>query len=153
MKKAYVISSENGIADSGEILSKTQEAFSDKPELLNEFWLRLAIDEFNAKDFEKSENYLSNIEIEEFSEVTDVKLFKNIYLAKNQLEKHKSEAAEDFLSGMESYSKKSEAEGAADSYYSTLLQCKIQNQKWEEIPSVYAKIKNPAPADRLAVSS
>ncbi len=153
LKKAYVISSENGIADSGEILSKTQEAFSDKPELLNEFWLRLAIDEFNAKDFEKSEIYLSNIEIEEFSEVTDVKLFKNIYLAKNQLEKHKSEAAEDFLSGMESYAKKSEAEGAADSYYSTLLQCKIQNQKWEEIPSVYAKIKNPGTADRLAVSS
>ena len=153
LKKAYLISSENGIADSGEVLVKTQEAFSDKPELLNEFWLRLAIDEFNAKNYEKSQEYLSNIEVQEFSENTDVKLFKNLYGAKNLLEQGQISEAEKMLSGLESLAKKSETEGAADSYYSTLLQCKLQEEKWEELPSVYAKIKTPDENAVYAISS
>lgn len=153
LKKAYLISSENGLADSGEVLAKTQEAFSDKPELLNEFWLRLAIDEFNAKNYSKAEDYLSNVEIVEESESSDVALIKNLYQAKILLEKENPKEAEKALSGLEASAKKSEIEGIADSYYSTLLQCKIQSEKWEEIPAVYAKLKNQTPSDRLVISS
>ena len=135
------------------MLAKTQEAFSDKPELLNEFWLRLAIDEFNAKNYEKSEEYLSNIELQEFSENTDVKLFKNLYGAKNLLEKGLPAEAEKMLSGLEPLAKKSETEGAADSCYSTLLQCKLQQEKWEEIPGIYAKLKAPDENAVYAVSA
>lgn len=143
LKKAYLISSENGLADSGEVLARTQEAFSDKPEFLNEFWLRLAIDEFNAKNYEKAEGYLSNVEVSEYSEAGDVKLFKNLYAAKILLEKGQPAEAEKMLSGLESLAKKSEAEAAADSYYSTLLQCKLQCEKWDEVPGVYSKLKSP----------
>lgn len=153
LKKAYVISSENGIADSGEVLSKTQEAFSDKPELLNEFWLRLAVDEFNAGNLEKAEAYLSNIEVEEFTQAEDLKLFKNIYSAKILLEKGNARKAEKQLSGLEPLAKKSETENASDSYYSTLLQCKIQNEKWDELPAVYTKLKAPDKNAVFAISS
>ena len=153
LKKAYVISSENGIADSGEVLTKTQEAFSDTPELLNEFWLRLAIDEFNVKNYEKSETYLSNVEISEDFENTDIRFVKQLYQAKVLLEKGKTVEAEKELSGLESLAKKAEAESFADSYYSTLLQCKIQNEKWDEVPVVYSKIKAPDKNAVFAVSS
>ncbi len=143
LKKAYIISSENGIADSGQVLSKTQAAFSDKPELLNEFWLRLSIDEFNAGNLEKSEEYLSNIELSEDQEYSEINFIKKLYSAKLLLEKGEPAAAEKELSGLELLAKESETEGASDSYYSTLLQCKIQNEKWEELPSVFAKIKSP----------
>ena len=132
---------------------KTQEAFSNKPELLNEFWLRLAIDEFNAKNYEKAEGYLSNVEVSEYSEAGDVKLFKNLYAAKILLENGQPAEAEKMLSGLEALAKKSETEGAADSYYSTLLQCKLQSEKWDDVPGVYAKLKAPDKNAVLAVST
>ncbi len=153
LKKAYLISSENDIADSGEVLTKTQAAFSDKPELLNEFWLRLAIDEFNAKNYEKAETYFSNITNQDFEENSDIKLFKNLYMAKILLERGDPKAAEKQLFGLELLAKKSASEGTADSFYSTLLQCKIQSEKWDEIVSVYNKIKNPDKNAVYALSS
>ena len=120
---------------------------------VNTFLLRVAIDEFNSKNYDNAEKYLSKIEVAEEGGNTDLKLFKNLYLAKILLEQGQAAAAEKELSGLESLAKKSEAEGAADSYYSTLLQCKIQNEKWEELPGLYGKIKNPGQADRLAISA
>ncbi len=153
LKKAYLISSENDIADSGEVLTKTQAAFSDNPDLLNEFWLRLAIDEFESKNYDKSEEYLSNITNQDNLEKSDIKLFKNLYMAKILLERGNPKAAEKELSGLEMLAKKSDTEGAADSFYSTLLQCKIQSEKWDDIVSLYNKIKNPDKNAVLALSS
>ncbi len=120
---------------------------------INSFLLRVATDEFNAKNYEKSETYLSKIEVPEENGNSDLKLFKNLYQAKIQLERGEPKEAEKILSGLESVAKKSETEDAADAYYSTLLQCKIQNEKWEEIPALYGKLKSPGQADRLAVST
>lgn len=120
---------------------------------INSFLLRVAADEFNAKNYEKSETYLSKIEVPEENGNSDLKLFKNLYQAKIQLERGEPKEAEKTLSGLESVAKKSETEDAADAYYSTLLQCKIQNEKWEEIPALYGKLKSPGQADRLAVST
>jgi len=133
--------------------SRILESGEKHPARVNAFLLRFAIDEFNAKNYEKSESYLSKIEIDETNEAGDLNLFKKLYEAKNLLEKSEPAEAEKKLSGLETLAKKSETEGAADSYYSTLLQCKIQNEKWEEIPGVYGKIKAPALADRYAISS
>ena len=153
LKKAYLISSENGIGDSGEVLSKTQETFSDTPELLNEFWLRLAIDEFGSGELEKAEAYLLNVETSEYDENENLRFLKALYEAKILLEKGESSAAEKKLSGLESLAKRSQLEGASDSYYSTLLQCKLQNEKWDDLPGIYGKIKQPDNKARFAVSS
>ena len=136
-----------------EAYSRVLESDGKNPERVNAFLLRLAVDEFNAKNYEKSEEYLSKLEISEEGENNDAKLIKNLYSAKILLEKNQPKEAEKMLSGLEAAAKKSEIQGAADSYYSTLLQCKLQNEKWEEIPGVFGKLKNPGEADRLAVSS
>ena len=151
LKKAYVISSENNIADSGEILSTTKENFKDNPELLNEFWLRLAIDEYNAKNYSKSDTYLSNVDAPDSSEIM---LLQNLYSAKIVLEQNRPvEIAEEKLAAVEALVKKSETENVNDSFYSALLQCKLQSEKWEEIPVVYAKIRNPDDNAKYAISS
>ena len=144
-------------------LNKNDEAYAAYSRILesgektlpgvDRFFLRIAIDEFNKKNYEKAENYLSKIEINNENENTDLNFFKNLYLAKILLEYGQAKDAEKKLSGLESLAKKSDAQGTPDSYYSTLLQCKIQNEKWEEISGVYAKIKNPGVADRYAVSA
>ena len=136
-----------------EAYSRVLESDGKNPDRVNSFLLRLAVDEFNAKNYDKAEEYLSKFEFPEDFENSEAKLIKNLYSAKILLEKNQPKEAEKMLSGLEPAAKKSEIEGAADSYYSTLLQCKLQNEKWEEIPGVYGKIKNPAAADRLAVSS
>ena len=136
-----------------EAYNRVIENGGQHPEKVNAFLLRFAIDEFNSGNFEKSEEYLSKIEVDEFLDTSDLRLFKNLYLAKILLENGNAGEAEKKLSGLEFIARKSEVEGAADSYYSTLLQCKNQNEKWEEIPGVYSKIKEPSASDRLAVSS
>ena len=151
LKKAYVISSENNLADSGEILATTKENFKDNQELLNEFWLRLAVDEYNAKNYSKSENYLSNLDAEATSEFY---LLQNLYSAKIILEQNRPvNIAEEKLLSVESLVKKSQTENINDSFYSALLQCKLQSEKWEELPAVYAKIKSPDDNAKYAISS
>jgi lipopolysaccharide biosynthesis regulator YciM len=143
-------------------LNKNDEAYSAYSRVLDNsnkslpgvtsFLLRVAIDEFNDKNYDKAETYLLKLEASE-GENTELKFFRNLYLAKIDLERGAAPDAEKKLSGLENLAKKSVAEGAADSYYSTLLQCKIQNEKWEDIPGVYGKIKEPGPADKYAVSA
>lgn len=151
LKKAYVISSENNIADSGEVLATTKENFKDNPELLNEFWLRLAIDEYNSKNYSKSETYLANIDAQENTETW---LLQNLYTAKIVLEQNRPvNIAEEKLLSVEAFVKKSTTENVNDSFYSALLQCKVQLEKWDEVPAVYAKIKNPDDNAKYAISS
>ena len=141
LKKAYVISADNNLADSGLLLSETQESFLDKPELLNEFWLRLAIDEYNAKNYSKAESYLLNLDTEASNEML---LLQKLYSAKIILEQNRPvQFAEDNLLSVEALLKKSNTEKINDSFYSALLQCKVQLEKWEDVPAVYAKIKEP----------
>ena len=151
LKKAYVISSENNIADSGEVLATTKENFKGNQDLLNEFWLRLAIDEYNAKNYSKSETYLSNIDAQEN---TDTWLLQNLYGAKIVLEQNRPvNIAEEKLLSVEVLVKKSATENINDSFYSALLQCKVQSEKWDEVPVVYAKITNPDDKAKYAISS
>ena len=136
-----------------EAYSRVLENSDENPEKVNVFLLRLAADEFKASNYSQAETYLSKIESSDSSENKELKLLKSIYSAKILLEQGKPAEAEKKLSGLESIAKKTEIEGASDSYYSTLLQCKIQSEKWEDIPGVYAKLKEPGTADRYAVSS
>lgn len=65
LKKAYKLSSEhkNEIKENpGRILQIAQENFTDSDKLLCEFWIRMAIDELNQKNFNQSEEYLKEAE-------------------------------------------------------------------------------------------
>ncbi|MBP5519385.1 MAG: tetratricopeptide repeat protein [Treponema sp.] len=151
LKRAYIISSENAIADSGEILAKTKDNFKENPEFLNEFWLRLGIDEFNAKNFSKAETYLSNINAD--SENGDVFVLRELYLAKIVLEQNRpAQIAEKHLADCESLVKKSKIEKISDAFYTTQLKCLLQLEKWNEMPLVYAKIKEPDSSANKVIS-
>ena len=136
-----------------EAYSKVLEGDGEYPEKVNEFLLRFAVDEFNAKNYDKAEDYLSKVVVSEETNDTELRLVKNIYEAKILLEKAEPKEAEKKLSGLEPLVKKSVTDANKDSYYSTLLQCKIQNEKWDEIPGVFGKILIPSDADRFALSS
>lgn len=57
MQKAYALSSlhrEVVTPEVGEVLSQAEYRLAEYPDLLSEFWTRLAVDAFKAKDYEKS---------------------------------------------------------------------------------------------------
>lgn len=135
-----------------EAYARVLENDGKHPEKVNTFLLRLAADEFNAENYENAESYLEKINISDGNENSELRLAKSIYEAKILLEKKQPKEAEKKLAGLDSAAKKAKTEGLADSYYSSLLQCKIQNEKWEEIPSVYAKLNLPHDEDRLILS-
>ena len=65
MQKAYLVSSahQNQIKkDPAEVIEKAELLKKEKPELVSEFWTRLAIDAFNSKKYEKSLSYFKNAE-------------------------------------------------------------------------------------------
>lgn len=157
LKKAYLISSEHETGtDSGEVLAKSQNVFKESPAFVNEFWVRLGIDEYNLKHYDKAKKYFSRIENTEGEQIfsSDVELLCSLYKAKMLLEETKlSDEAENLLIPAEKFIRKSKIENIGDAFYSTLLQCKIQGQKWDEIPAVYAKLKTPSASDHLVISS
>ncbi len=120
---------------------------------IDSFFLRFAIDEFNEKHYDQAQEYLSKIELSENNDNSDIRLLKNLYEAKILLEKHNPVEAEKKLSGLESLARKSEIKKTADSYYATLLQCKIQNEKWDDIPALYGKIKEPDDGSKIVRST
>lgn len=98
--------------------------------------IRLGIDEYNNKNYKKAAEYFEN------SETSSPVI--TLYQAKIKLDSENNpKAAEEILLPIENEIKKSEINNISDSYYSILLLCKYQQKKWNEIPSVYAKIKNP----------
>lgn len=150
LKKAYNLSEKKNIGvNPGDVFSKTVETFSDNPELVNEFWIRLGIDEYGNKNFKKAESYFSNDK--------NNSPLVTIYRAKIILDSDSSaegaKKAEEVLAGQKIDSNSSLSEDIITSYYSVLLQCKIQAEKWSEIPDVYAKIPKPSIRDDYIISA
>ena len=60
MSRSYTVSSEHRAAvgeEPGAVLEKAKDRLSTYPELVSQFWTRLAIDAFNAGDYKKSLSY------------------------------------------------------------------------------------------------
>jgi len=143
LKKAYILSSEENIGvNPGEVFAKSADTFTDNPELVEEFWIRLGIDEYNNKNYAKAQQY--------FSEAKSDSVLIPLYNAKILLDTKKYSEAETLLVSIEQAVKESEVENILDSYYSVLLQSKYLQKKWKEMPAVYEKIAAP---DKQAVYS
>lgn len=149
LKKAYNLAVETNIGvNPGEVFSKTVDTFKDNPELVNEFWIRLGIDEYNKKNYMKAEEYFHNIEAEN--------VLVDFYKAKITLDRDKSPSeAEKILKQIESDTNIAEITitNFSDAFYSLLLQCKLQQRKWDEAIALYGNIKSPSYDDIYGVSS
>ncbi|MBR1404024.1 MAG: outer membrane protein assembly factor BamD [Treponema sp.] len=65
MQKAYAVSSAHKSevgSEPGSVIASAEARLSEYPDLLSEFWTRLAVDAFNAKDYEKSRAYFGEAE-------------------------------------------------------------------------------------------
>lgn len=137
LKKAYVLSLETNIGvNPGEVFEKSADTFYKNPELVEEFWIRLGIDEFIKKNYSKAEEY--------FSKANSENLLILLYKAKILLDSKKdAKSAENLLLEIQDSVAESKIENFQDSYYSVLLQCKYLQKKWSEIPETFEKISNP----------
>jgi len=145
MKKAYLLATEEKLADPAEIFSKSAEKFSETPELVCDFWTRLGIDEFNKGSFENSEEYF-----QQAKKINQTFLI-SLYEAKLELKKNNPAEAEKILASVKFAD---EDKNYSDSYYSTVIQTKALLEKWNEIPEVYSKISvSNDSCDYLCLSS
>lgn len=126
MKKAYLL---------GENVADSLGKFSDRPELVKEFWLRLGIDEYNSKDFLKAQIYL------DYAGENPVAF---VYQQKIALETGTpaGEVYENLQKKLE-LAQSSEIAGVKDSYYALMLQCVVMQKDWEKAESLFTNIENP----------
>lgn len=65
LQRAYTVSSEHPSEvkeDAGSLILKAQGLSKERPQLVSEFWTRLAVDSFKQKDYSRSLEYLKNAE-------------------------------------------------------------------------------------------
>lgn len=150
-KKAYILASEQKIGvNPADVFSKTIKTFENNLELVQEFWCRLGIDEFNKKNYENSLEFFENAEKIKPEKKLPI---SNLYKAKILIESKK-----DFFSAEKILEENGnllfeDKFSVSDSYFSTLLSCKTNLEKWDEIPKIYKKIKNPQILDKYNLSS
>lgn len=98
--------------------------------------IRRGIEEYNAKNYSAAEEFLKSAD--------QKNLIVVFYEAKIQLDAYNDAAgAEKILLPFENELKSSKIPNIWDSYYALLLQCKFQQKKWKDIPTIFNKIKNP----------
>lgn len=147
LKKAYVLSSQGNInVNPGEVFEKSTQTFAEDTELVKEFWIRLAIDEYNAKNYTKATEYFENVE--------GSSPLVTLYQAKILIDwKNDVENAEKILLSLKDELKNCDIENFSDAYYSVLLQTKYLQKKWSEIPTTYQQIKNPSEQSIYVISA
>ncbi len=158
LKKAYTLAYEKNIGvNTGEVFSKAVSKFSDNHELVNEFWIRLGIDEVQKKNYKKAEEYFSNVsENNPLVSYYNAKIFIDDKKAPLEAEKILSELSMQ-LEKQENKENKAEnlflPENFKDSVNSLLLLSKFLLQKWDEMEEVFKKIVNPSEKDIYNLSS
>ncbi|WP_215904675.1 tetratricopeptide repeat protein [Treponema sp. C6A8] len=148
LKKAYLLADQKKVpVNPGEVFSRNTALFETQPDLVCDFWIRLGIDEFDAKNYETALDYFANAEKLIDEGVKGDSALIELYRAKIVLEtvsdvkvimlekKHFDEVFEVF--------KNSPAENIMDSYYSTLLHFAVVLNNWNDVQKIYANIKKP----------
>lgn len=148
LKKAYLLAEQKKVAvNPGEVLLRNEDSFTNQPELVCDFWIRLGIDEFNKKNFSVSSDYLENaLKMIEEENVSGDRELITLYKAKIALETSEKSALKNELASFKAAEKNFEAsqtENILDSYYSTLIAFNVNAGNWNELPEIYKKLKNP----------
>lgn len=148
LKRAYLLADQKKVpVNPGEVFSRNTALFENQPELVCDFWIRLGIDEFDAKNYETSLDYLANAEKLIKDGVKGDMALICLYRTKIALEivsdpKILVLEKKAFEGEFEIF-KKSSAENIMDSYYSTLLHFAVVLENWDEVQKIYANIAKP----------
>lgn len=122
MKKAYLL---------GENVAASLEKFSNQPELVSEFWLRLGIDEYNNKNYEAALEYFDNAGENAVVVIYEQKIALETGIPAVEVYKVLQEKLE--LNTDETLS----------SYYALMLQCVVMMEEWDAAQTLFEKIENP----------
>ena len=145
MKKAYVLANNGKVyANPADIFTTATQTFEDSPELVCDFWARLGIDEFEAKNYEISQEYFANAQALIDEGVYFNQEILTLYNAKYLIEaKQDFYSAENILGKLKKQIGDSPVVNIQDAYYSTYIQCKALENKWQDIPDLFTNVKNP----------
>ena len=145
LKNAYLLSEKNLIDVSiGELFSRVSETFKDK-KIVDDFWLRLGIDEYNNKNYKKALSYFSNVE--GTKNIPIILIYKAKIVLDTDNTSRGANKAREILSEIELPNKEDDNENINDTYYSLLLQCSVQEDKWDDVPFIFSNIENPSLTD------
>lgn len=145
LKKAYIIANTKFDRVDGENFEKSLSAITANPQLEQEFWIRLGVDEYNQKNAKKALEYFEN------AGPNGVAI---LYKNKIALDSKKNlQDVEKNLLENETVILETQFENISDSYYSVLLACLAMQKKWEQIPSVYEKLQSPSVGDKYNYAS
>lgn len=145
LKKAYVIANTKFDRVDGENFEKSISAIATNPQLEQEFWIRLGVDEYNQKNPEKALEYFENAGPNGVAILYKNKIALDSQKNPQDVEKNLVENQSTIL--------ESPFENISDSYYSVLLAALTMQKKWEEIPAVYEKIDIPSCGDKYNYAS
>lgn len=136
LKKMYIlIRKTKGYVD-GADFAKYAGKIAEHPELENEFWLRLGVDEYNQNEIEKAQEFFDK------AKTNGAVIF---YQQKIAFDKKQDTAViATVLEENKETILSSGFENISDAYYSLLLRCKIMQKKWDEAVEVYAQIEAAA---------
>lgn len=145
LKKAYLLSENHNAGHStNEIFANAISNLQNEEKLVEEFYLRLGIEQFENKNFSKADEYFSKIS-ENYQENLNAKI-AGIYKAKILIENKNYLQAYNILQEIQDFLKK-DSDEICDSIYSELLNCafnlKTEKKYFSSIPELYNKIKNP----------
>ncbi len=145
LKNAYSIShAKNLDVNTSDLLNKIKEKQDDFSSILSDFWTRLGIDAYNAKDFKKARECFGYAQ-ENKTEETD--LVTQLYEIKMKLDEGLTpDQAKRVCVGMyalESRVNSSTVPHIQDSYYSILLHCRALNNEWVAVKSCFDNILYP----------
>ena len=144
LKKAYVLAGEKQIGvNPSEVFSKTVETFSEEPELVREFWIRLGIDEYNKANYKKAADFFDNALQQASSDGKNEQAIITLYKAKILIEEGKSYAKAEEVLEKNIELLKDDSYKVSDSWYSSLLSCKVNLKKWDQVEGLYKKISLP----------
>lgn len=150
LKKAYLVSYNHRREvgeDPGKILESAQKNLSENPELLAEFWTRLATDAFSENDFRKSLGYFDEAEK---NASLDLFLYALLYRAqiaagKNPDEKSASKAEKMILESRSILNSENENLWKRESFVLLSRYAAVQ-KKWEDVKR-YAENVSPLDED------
>lgn len=145
LKKAYLLSENHNVGYStDEVFARAVAELQYEEELVEEFYLRLGIEQFENKNYSKAEEYLGNIK-NDFEKSLNAKV-AGIYKAKILIENKNYLQAYNLLQEIQETLKK-DSEEISDSVYTELLICafnlRSEKKYFSKIPDYYNKVKNP----------
>ena len=141
LKKAYLISEKYDVGiEQNVFFAEAIDNLQNAEEIVEEFYLRLGIDEFNSKNYQTAVSYFDSIK-SDISESQNARV-GNLYKAKILMEQNNYKEAFNILSSLQKIE-----DFDSDSVNATLLICnynlKDDYSLYSQIPEIFAKIENP----------